>query len=106
MQCIFATAVTKIFFVFTGGATPDMWCVHGHDIRTNNDLESWHASMRKSIPRQHPDIFTFLNWMKEEEDFSRNVIAQLDAGVEMKRKNKLYVTINARITALTNDYTA
>ena len=29
--------------------SPSMWCVHGHAIRTNNDLEGWHFAMKRNI---------------------------------------------------------
>ena len=37
-----------------------IWNVHCHHIRTNNDLEGWHFSMKRIIKRTHLDIFTFI----------------------------------------------
>jgi hypothetical protein len=54
---------------------PIMWCVHEHAIRTNNDLEGWHFAMTRAIPRNHPDIFCFLQWMIDEESITRGKYA-------------------------------
>lgn len=83
---------------------PTIWSVHERQIRTNNDLEGWHFSMTRDMPRQHPDIFTFLDWMIEEEAITRNTIAQIDAGVVVKRKNKKYLTVHRRLCHLSQDY--
>lgn len=40
-----------------------MWNVHCHHLRTNNDLEAWHFAMQRSIKKSHPDIFTFIGKM-------------------------------------------
>lgn len=39
---------------------PNVWNVHGEDIRTNNDLEGWHFSMKRALCRDHTDIHSFL----------------------------------------------
>ena len=59
---------------------PAMWCAHAQEIRTNNDLEGWHFSITRSLPRVHPDVFTFMQWMIDEENITRDVMAQIDAG--------------------------
>lgn len=39
---------------------PSVWCVHGHAVRTNNDLEGWHFAMKRAIGKDHSDIHAFL----------------------------------------------
>ncbi len=83
---------------------PALWSVHGHAIRTNNDLEGWHFSMTRDLPRSHPDIFTFIHWMKTEEKLTHNICAQIDMGqAYIKRNNKKYERIAHRLHTITTE---
>ena len=83
---------------------PEVWCVHNHEVRTNNDLEGWHYAMTRNIPRQHADIFTFINWMQDEERLTRNMQAQIEAGHHLKRSNKIYLEVERKLTEIQNNY--
>lgn len=86
--------------------SPEIWSVNGREVRTTNDLEGWHFAMTRDMPRQHPDIFTFIDWMISEDAISQNTIAQIEAGTNVKRKNKLYADVNVRLMRLQNQYAA
>ena len=84
---------------------PHMWCVHKQTVRTNNDMEGWHYAMTRAIPSRHPDIFSFIKWMKDEEIYSRNICSQLDMGqISVKGGNKIYKDIAKRIEAITTSF--
>lgn len=80
------------------------WNVHSHHVRTNNDIEGWHFSMKRSLKRPHPDIFTFIDWMRNEELYSRNIVAKSDPGQDVKRYNAVYDKINNDLTLLQDEY--
>lgn len=80
------------------------WNVHSHHLRTNNDIEGWHFAMKRSLKRPHPDIFTFIDWMRNEELYSRNIVAKSDPGQDVKRYNAVYDKINNDLTLLQDEY--
>ncbi len=83
---------------------PEMWCVHGHQVRTNNDLEGWHFAMTRALPRNHPDIFTFIQWMIDEENISRGIAEQIDSAIRVNEGNRRYSAVNSRIMAITAQF--
>jgi hypothetical protein len=91
-------------WIVSATTPPEMWCVHGHHVRRNNDLEGWHFAMTRTLPRSHPDIFTFIQWMIDEENISRGVAQQIDAGRRVNEGNRRYVAINTRIMAITRQF--
>ncbi len=64
---------------------PHIRYVHGQQVRTNNDLEGWHFAMTRALPRNHQDIFTFLQWMID-------VVKNMTRGVAEQYSNKLLTT--------------
>lgn len=42
--------------------------------------------------------------MRDEEEFSRKLVVQSDAGQQMKRLNRTYVQIDAKLSLLQNEY--
>ena len=72
---------------------PHMWCVHKQTVRTNNDMEGWHYVMARTIPSRHPDISSFIKWMKDEEIYTKTICSQLDMGqISVKGGNNHFET--------------
>jgi hypothetical protein len=60
--------------------------------------------MTRALPRNHPDIFTFVQWMIDEENLTRGVAEQIDAGRNVNEGNRRYASINARIMTITGEF--
>ena len=46
---------------------PHYWNVHNRPRRTNNDVEAWHNSTKKSIALAKPDVYCYIDWLRHEE---------------------------------------
>ena len=77
--------------------------MHGEIIRTNNDIEGWHAAIARTV-RKHSDIYSFLAFLQDKESISHHFISHLDAGRKVKRPNRKYDNANNRILSLTMEY--
>jgi len=50
-----------------GNVRPVMWNTYNEDLRTNNDCKGWHVRFNNAIRRHHPNIWQFLNCVREEQ---------------------------------------
>lgn len=72
--------------------------------RTTNHIEGWHNCLNRAISKSHPNLFEFINSIKEQQaNFERDVI-MLDAGHNPPRRNKRYMELNKQIENLTGQY--
>ena len=47
---------------------PERLSVYGHQVRTNNNVESWHASFNKLVGKAHPNVFELIDCIRKEQD--------------------------------------
>ena len=69
-----------------GGMFPiSMWNKNGTDRqhRTNNAMESWHASLRRLLPT-HPNLFIFIHAIKTQQASSKIVVCQAERREETR----------------------
>jgi len=83
---------------------PLMWNVYGENLRTNNDCEGWHVRFNNAIRRHHPNIWQFMDCMREEQAAMEVLQQQIMTGRQARRSNKKYLTLQRRITRLQTRY--
>jgi hypothetical protein len=83
-----------------------LWNVYGVERRTNNDVEGWHLRINKVIGRHHPNIWTLVDALKEEQSASTVAIHQAEGGVVLVKKNRDYARVSQQLTALQQRFDA
>ena len=91
------------YFQRTWFANVSLWNIHKESIWTNNDLEGWHGRVSRSF-RTHPDIFTFLQFLKSEEHFTKHLILQSNIGTRIKRFSKKSAFISHILEQMISEY--
>ncbi|KRX51856.1 hypothetical protein T09_12349 [Trichinella sp. T9] len=85
-----------------------MWNVYNVNIRTNNDLESWHFKMNRLAGKRHLGFYELLQLLIDEHVSTETLIQQVTSGrvtaCDLQIKNKKYEEVQLRITALTAEY--
>ena len=85
-----------------------LWNVHNRTLqdmdRTNNHIEGWHRSFQTLIGAQIPNIFRFVQKLKEEQMLNENQIARLVAGQPPNPKRRRYQDLNERIINILESY--
>lgn len=68
------------------------WNVHMHVLedepRTTNALEAWHRRFSHIVGKCHPNVYEFIQRLKEEEAHTNMVLGQLIAGKTPKQQKK------------------
>ncbi|KRX36757.1 hypothetical protein T05_2723 [Trichinella murrelli] len=85
-----------------------MWNVYNVNIRTNNDLESWHFKMNRLAGKRHFGFYELLQLLIDEQGSTETLNQQVTSGrvtaSDLHIKNKKYEELQQRITALTAEY--
>ncbi|CAF1293585.1 unnamed protein product, partial [Didymodactylos carnosus] len=69
--------------------------------RTNNNVEGWHCRLNSLLYHvHHPNIYVFVNSLKEDFAFNTAIITQTSATGATPSRKKLYVQRNTRILDL------
>ena len=74
--------------------------VYGLQQRTNNNMESWHHHVNRSVKKTHPNIFELIQFMQKEQALTESAIVHLDGGDEPPRRRQKYVYIDKNIDEL------
>ena len=74
--------------------------------RTNNKLEGWHRRFNTKITAKHPNIWTLIDKLKEEQSFVEMEIVQLVAGQQLTVQKKKYKALNDKIFRIASDFNA
>ena len=69
-------------------------------IRTTNNLESWHSKMKKELERPHPNVFRFIELLKEEQTRVENELRLLQAGGQVPAQRQKYRNVTLRLLRL------
>ncbi|CAM4809277.1 unnamed protein product [Rotaria magnacalcarata] len=63
-----------------------MWSVHGYQHRTNNNCEGFHNRLNQRILKAHPNMWTFIKCIQNEENRFRHLLLQMNAGAQARKK--------------------
>ncbi|CAF1941364.1 unnamed protein product [Rotaria magnacalcarata] len=63
-----------------------MWSVHGYQHRTNNNCEGFHNRLNERILKAHPNMWTFIKCIQNEENRFRYLILQMNTGAQARKK--------------------
>ena len=67
---------------------PTRLSVNGQDHRTNNGVESYHAGLRRRIAVAHPNLYTFLDHLKNVSTDTAAEYYRLQSGQPIRRSRK------------------
>jgi hypothetical protein len=68
--------------------------------RTNNSVESWHASFQVALQCRHPSIWKLLDSLAKENGLQSTVVAQTIGGTQPMKKKAKYSRINEALVTL------
>ncbi|CAM4840208.1 unnamed protein product [Rotaria magnacalcarata] len=80
------------------------WCVHGLNIRTNNNAEAFHSRFNRRVQINHPNIWSFIKLLQGEENRFHHMYVQFIAGLGTRSKQAKMVAIQRRINKLGERY--
>ncbi|CAF2042089.1 unnamed protein product [Rotaria magnacalcarata] len=80
------------------------WCVHGLNIRTNNNAEAFHSRFNRRVQINHPNIWSFIKLLQGEENRFHHMYVQFIAGLGTRSKQAKTVAIQRRIDKLGERY--
>ena len=87
---------------------PQRWNVHSATLeelpRTTNAVEGWHSRFNKKIGKCHPNVFEFVDRMKEEEVHFSRLYDQERAGRRIAYIKKKYSMVDKRILLIVDTY--
>ncbi|KII61157.1 hypothetical protein RF11_16440 [Thelohanellus kitauei] len=72
--------------------------------RTNNSVEGWHNAFCRFVGSNHPNIFNFLQKLKEYEALNRALITQISIGSTTRQTRRKYRDLNLRIHTIAITY--
>lgn len=68
--------------------------------RTNNNLKGFHSRLNQTLPHRHPNIFRFIEVIKNIETADKAKIAQLDFGAAPTSRKRVYREIENKLLRL------
>ncbi|CAF0873328.1 unnamed protein product [Didymodactylos carnosus] len=77
-----------------------LWNVSDLQIRRNNNCEGWHNRFNIRVNKHHPNIWHFINCLKQEEVYFRHQVIQIRAGATGRQKTKKTNCVQRRIDTL------
>ncbi|CAF3363228.1 unnamed protein product [Rotaria sp. Silwood2] len=80
------------------------WCVHGLNIRTNNNAEAFHSRFNRRVQINHPNIWSFIKLLQGEENRFHHMYVQFMAGLGTRSKQAKTIAIQRRIDKLGERY--
>lgn len=86
----------------------DMWNMYNRTLqgksRTNNSVEGWHRGFQLSAGASFPNIYKFINFVKQDILLRNFEIVQLQSGHSGNRKNQKYKNVAVRISNIVSNY--
>ncbi|KAF0724862.1 RING-type domain-containing protein, partial [Aphis craccivora] len=74
---------------------PECFTVHGQPRRTNNNVESFHSSLKQTFQVLHPNLWTFLEHLNNITIKQHTIVQQLSRGVPTTRSTKFKYILNS-----------
>jgi len=103
-------SLQPLFAYFTqqwlDGVRPVVWNVYNEDVRTNNDCEGWHVRLNAAVRRHHPNIWQFMECMRQEQANTEVLQQQILTGRTSRRHKKAYRIVQKRLRRLQRRYDA
>lgn len=82
-----------------------IWNIYGlQGDRTNNKLEGWHSGLKKLIKKAHPNLYEFVEFIKQDQDNHNTNVLHLSTGNPSHPRRKTYRDIDIAIQNLTDMY--
>ncbi|CAI6359310.1 unnamed protein product [Macrosiphum euphorbiae] len=75
---------------------PECFSVHGQPRRTNNNVESFHSTLKQTFQVMHPNLWTMLEHLKNISKKMHIVVDQLAAGLPTTRRVKFKYILNSK----------
>ena len=72
--------------------------------RTNNKIEGWHSGLKKLVKKAHPNLYEFVEYLKQDCANAVSTIMHLRNGEPPKVQDKKYRKVNIAIHNLINMY--
>jgi hypothetical protein len=73
--------------------------------RTNNSLEGWHHGFQSMLGAHHPQIFTFIDYIRKEQGITDVQKSRLAADIQRRVSSKsTYVRSGRRIQSIIQQY--
>ena len=79
---------------------PQRFSVYDCDIRTNNNLESWHSGFNRLVGKLHPNLFELMNSFQIEQESNEQLLLQLAIGKTVTHTNRKYSRLNKQIETI------
>ena len=78
-----------------------MWNHHNTmDPRTNNNLEGFHTRLNRNLPHNHPNIYRFIEVLRQIEKADKVKLSQIDFGAAQPSRKRVYREPDNRIQRL------
>ena len=71
---------------------------------TNNVVEGWHRKMQSAVTSHHPNIWKFIEVLKQEQGVTNLTLNQIAAGSIAPAPRRKYVTMSRRVCSLVDGY--
>ena len=83
-----------------------LWNKYGNDVhnRSNNKMESWHASLRRVMPALYPNIYVYIGALKKIYACTKIEIAKAAMGESPPRRKPKYIQLEQRLIQVTNKH--
>ncbi|CAF3506924.1 unnamed protein product [Rotaria sp. Silwood2] len=81
-----------------------LWNAHGPQHRTNNICDSFHNRLNHRIEKSHPNIWSFIKCLQDEESRFRQMLIQVNAGAKRRPKATATTAIQQRIDTSNERY--
>ena len=85
-----------------------LWNMYNQTIgdlpRTNNAVEGWHRRFQANIGAYHPNVWKFIDILKQEQSLNHVNISEARAGHQPEPQRRRYQDSNRRIKNIVQDY--
>ena len=81
-----------------------MWNVFHSNVRTNNQVESWHSRLNRTVGLVHPNVYRLLDSLRREQTFTELTLRQARQGASPPRRRPKYRLLNRRLERLPDAY--
>lgn len=104
----FATYFEKTYIGNNARFPPKLWNMvdrtRNNMSRTNNAVESWHSTLRYTIPQGNQSIYTFLESLRNQHQLQYYELCLLNSEAATRSKSIKYTDINARMIKIVNNF--
>ena len=81
-----------------------MWNVYNSNVRTNNQVESWHSRLNRTVGLTHPNVYRLLDSLRREQTLTELTLRQARQGASPPRRRHKYLQLDRRLERLRDAY--